>query len=234
MSSGNSIEERKEIKESLVELVVPHLKYLLEHYSINDFSEQYRVSAMICWGCGQPIPVFNWWPQEDVRLLYPEDPTLQIEIKMKPSVLGMDIHGNNPYESSEGDGGGIELSDKRNLASDTRKSTLMMPTPPNPRPKTIRWASGQWRRKRKSWLNHCPVSECGKKQAGSYIEDRIASYIPKYISNFEQVIREHREIDESHKQNTSDKAHTEDLNLYEYFPSTGEPWYQIYLYFDVN
>ena len=228
MSSGNSIEERKEIKESLVELVVPHLKYLLDHYSINDFSEQYRVSAMICWGCGRPIPVFNWWPQEDVKVLYPEDPTLQIEIKMKPSVLGMDIHGKNPYEPFEGDDGGIELSDKRILARDTRNSTLMMPTPPNLRPNTIRWASGQWRRRRKSWLNHCPVSECGKKQGGSYIEDRIVSYIAKYLSKLEQVIRGHRELDES------DKSHTEDLNLYEYFPSTGEPWYQIYLYFDVN
>jgi hypothetical protein len=228
MSSGNSIEERKEIKKSLIELFVPHLKYLLDHYSINDFSEQYRVSAMICWGCGRPIPVFNWWPPEDVKLLYPEDPTLQIEIKMKPSGSGIDINGNNPSEPSERDGGGIELSDKRILARDIRNSTLMMPTPPNPRPNTIRWASGQWRRKRKSWLNHCPVLECGSKQAGSYIEDRIASYIPKYLSKFEQVVREHRELDES------DESHAADLNLHEYFPSTGEPWYQIYLYFDVN
>ena len=42
MSSDNSIEERKEIKESLIELFVPHVKYMLEHYSIDDFSEQYR------------------------------------------------------------------------------------------------------------------------------------------------------------------------------------------------
>ena len=228
MSSGNSIEERKEIKEYISKGFVPHVQYLLDRYSIEDFSKQYRVSVLSCWGCEQHIPVFNWWPQEDVKLLYPEDPTLQIEIKMKPSVLGMDIHGNNPYEPSDGDDVGIELSDKRILARDIRNSTLMMPTPPNPRPNTIRWASGQWRRRRKSWLNHCPVSECGKKQAGSYIEDRIGSYIPKYLSKLEQVIREHQELD------ASDESHTEDLNVYEYFPSTGEPWYQIYLYFDVN
>ena len=230
MSSENPIEERKKIKESLIELFVPHLKYLLDHYSINDFSEQYRVSAMICWGCGRPIPVFNWWPQEDVKLLYPEDPTLQIEIKMKPSVLGMDIHGNNPYEPSDGDDVGIELSDKRILARDIRNSTLMMPTPPEPKPDTIRLGEvlTPLGLPRQYWLNHCPVSECGKKQAGSYIEDRIGSYIPKYLSKLEQVIREHQELD------ASDESHTEDLNLYEYFPSTGEPWYQIYLYFDVN
>lgn len=225
MSPENYIEERKEIKESLIELFVPHVKSLLEHYSINDFSDQYRVSAMICWGCGLPIPVFNWWPQEDVKSLYPEDPTLQIEVKMKPSVLGMDIHGNNPYEASVGDGEGIELSDQRILARGTKNSTLMMPTPPNSRPNTIRWASGQWRRRRKSWLNHCPVSECGKKQAGSQIEDRIVSYMLKYINELGPVVRDHLGLGESH---------TEGLNLYEYFPSTGEPWYQLYVYFDVN